>query len=106
MNTLYTNDLSWTFTTRSKMLTDFIINSEAANNLSIFRYNGFPDVMAKSKILLLECDNIAQNWMTDNELLEALNRAKVALDNLNAATTGWDNVMHIIPLSTLSNNPS
>jgi len=103
MNTLYTNDLSWTFTTRSKMLSDFIINSEAANNLSIFRYNGFPDVMAKSKILLLECDNIAQNWMTDNELLEALMRAKVALDNLNAATNGWDNVMHIVPLS---NNPS
>ena len=106
MNTLYTNDVSSKFTERSKMMSDFIINSEAANNLSIFRYNGFPDVMAKSRILLLECDNIAQNWMTDKELLEALGRAKIALDNLNTATNGWNNVMHIVPLSVLSNNPS
>ena len=110
MNTLYTNDVSSKFTERSKMLSEFIINSERANSSSMFRYNGFPKVLEKTKILAIECDNIANNLMSDEELLEAYMRVNNALIALNNATNEWDNVMYIVPLSEctvseISNDP-
>ena len=106
-DTLYTNDTSEEYRQLANIMREKMNNIKNSDRQSMFKYACIPNVLEKCNKLVQECDNIADNWLSDIDYLHALLRVKDAFSEVNTALDSYNSSMYIVPLAEvdLSNNP-
>ena len=106
-DTLYTNDTSDEYRQLANRMREKMNSIRNSDRQSMFKYAGIPNVLEKCNILVQECENIANNWLSDVDYLHALLRLKDAFSEVNTALDSYNSSMYVIPLAEvdLSNDP-
>ena len=96
---LYTNDVPDKYRQMANIIKEKMNNIRNSDRQSMFKYVGIPDVLNKSNNLVIECENIAANWLSDIDYLHALLRIKDAMTEVNASLATYNSCMYVVPLS-------
>jgi hypothetical protein len=106
-DTLYTNDTSDEYRQLANRMREKMNSIRNSDRQSMFKYAGIPNVLEKCNILVQECENIANNWLSDVDYLHALLRLKDAFSEVNTALDSYNSSMYVVPLAEvdLSNDP-
>jgi hypothetical protein len=107
---LYTNNTSDEYRQLANIIREKMNSIRNSDRQSMFKYAGIPNVLEKCNKLVQECDNIADNWLSDIDYLHALLRVKDAFSEVNTALDNYNSFMYVIPLaevdlSNYNNNP-
>ena len=101
-DTLYTNDTSEEYRQLANIMREKMNSIRNSDRQSMFKYAGIPNVLEKCNNLALECDNIAANWLSDIDYLDALLRVKDAFSEVNTALDSYNSSMYIVPLAEVN----
>jgi len=106
-DTLYTNDTSDEYRQLANIMREKMNNIRNSDRQSMFKYAGIPNVLEKCNILVQECENIANNWLSDIDYLHALLRVKDAFSEVNIALDSYNSSMYIVSMAEvdLCNDP-
>ena len=96
---LYTNDTPNEYRQLANVFREKMNNIRNSDRQSMFRYAAIPNVLEKCNNLVIECNNIAANYLSDIDYLHALLRVKDAMSEVNTALDNYNSSMYIIPLS-------
>ena len=96
---LYTNDTSDEYRQLANIMREKMNSIRNSDRQSMFKYAGIPNVLEKCNILVQECENIADNWLSDIDYLHALLRVKDAFSEVNTALDSYNSSMYIVPLT-------
>ena len=99
--TTYTNETSAKYRGLANSIRHKINTITNNHEASMIRYEGIPAVLEKGNLLIMECDNIANNWMTDTDYIAALLRVEAAINELVIALNNWNNAIYVVPLSSV-----
>jgi hypothetical protein len=104
---LYTNETPDKYRQRANFIRDKMTNIRTAHRQSMYKYAGVPTVLEKCNALALECDNIADTWLSDTDYLNALAHLNILLIDVNIALDNYNSDIYIVPLDEIdtSNNP-
>jgi|LakMenEpi03Aug12_release.lakeMendotaPanAssembly.Ray.scaffolds.fasta_scaffold1795131_1 hypothetical protein len=96
---LYTNNTSDEYRQLAHIMRDKMNNIRNSDRQSMFKYAGIPNVLEKCNNLVIECDNIWANWLSDVDYLHALLRLKDAFAEVNIALDSYNSSMYVVPLA-------
>ena len=96
---LYTNDVPDKYRQMANIIKEKMNNIRNSDRQSMFRYAAIPNVLEKCNNLVIECNNIAANYLSDIDYLHALLRVKDAMSEVNTALDNYNSSMYIVPLS-------
>ena len=107
---LYTNNTSDEYRQLANIMRDKMNNIRNSDRQSMFKYVGVPNVLEKCNNLVIECENIAADWLSDIDYSHALLRLKDAFSEVNTALDSYKSSMYVVPLaevclSNYSNDP-
>lgn len=96
---LYTNDIPDQYRQLANIFREKMNNIRNSDRQSMFRYAAIPNVLEKCNNLVIECENIAANYLSDIDYLHALLRVKDAMSEVNIALDNYNSSMYVVPLS-------
>jgi hypothetical protein len=96
---LYTNDIPDQYRQLANIFREKMNNIRNSDRQSMFRYATIPNILEKCNNLVIECENIAANYLSDIDYLHALLRVKDAMSEVNTALDSYNSSMYVVPLS-------
>ena len=96
---LYTNDIPDQYRQLANVFREKMNNIRNSDRQSMFRYAAIPNVLEKCNNLVIECENIAANYLSDIDYLHALLRVKDAMSEVNTALDNYNSSMYVVPLT-------
>ena len=96
---LYTNDIPDQYRQLANIFREKMNNIRNSDRQSMFRYAAIPNVLEKCNNLVIECNNIAANYLSDIDYLHALLRVKDAMSEVNTALDNYNSSMYVVPLT-------
>ena len=101
---LYTNDTPNEYRQLANIFREKMNNIINSDRQSMFRYGGISNVLEKCNNLVIECENIAANYLSDIDYLHALLRVKDAMSEVNTALDTYNSYMYVVPLTEVDLN--